>query len=99
MFNLLSAKSSLDLMELLSSYEIKTLGTTFVINGTFYQSFLGELKESKVTESKPEVTESKPEVTESKPKVTRKSTTKRKTTNAKTTNTKSKSAKSTKPSD
>tara|TARA_R110002051_G_C8552601_1_gene472922 strand:+ start:382 stop:663 length:282 start_codon:yes stop_codon:yes gene_type:complete len=67
-YHLISTKDSTSLIELMNNYTITELGTSWNINGNFYQSFIGEPKLTpKVTEDKPEVTK-EPKLT---PKVTK----------------------------
>ena len=43
-YHLLSTKDSTTLIELMNNYTVKELGTSWNLNGSFYQSFIGELK-------------------------------------------------------
>ena len=75
-YHLISTKDSTSLIELMNNYTITELGTSWNINGNFYQSFIGEPKLTpKVTEDKPKLT---PKVTKApkKKKPAKKTTTK-----------------------
>ena len=54
-YHLISTQDSTSLIELMNNYTITELGTSWNINGNFYQSFIGEPKLTpKVTRDKPD---------------------------------------------
>jgi len=75
-YHLISTKDPTLLVKSMNEFKVQELGSSWTLNGSFYQSFIGEPKvtkdKPKVTKDKPKVTKDKPKVTKDKPKVTKK---------------------------